>query len=37
MTPEMVALYVAAAGGIKSETDRARAFAQPIRVKPAGR
>jgi TonB family protein len=33
-TPEMVALYVAAANGITSETERARVFAQPIRIKP---
>jgi len=32
-TPEMVALYVAAAKGITSDADRARVFAQPIRVK----
>jgi hypothetical protein len=32
-TPEMVALYVAAANGIASDPDRARVFAQPIRVK----
>jgi hypothetical protein len=36
-TPEMVSLYVAAASGISSEADRARAFAQPLRVKPAGK
>jgi len=33
LTPEMVALYVAAANGIVSDTERARVFAQPIRVK----
>ena len=32
-TPDMVALYVAAAKGIASDADRARVFAQPIRVK----
>lgn len=32
-TPDMVALYVAAANGIVSDSDRARVFAQPIRVK----
>jgi len=36
-TPEMVSLYVTAASGISSEAERARAFAQAIRVKPAGR
>ena len=34
MSPEMVALYVAAASGIGSDAERARVFAQPIRVKP---
>ena len=37
MTPEMVALYVTAASGIATEADRARAFAQAIRVKSPGR
>jgi beta-lactamase regulating signal transducer with metallopeptidase domain len=37
MTPEMVALYVAAANGIKDESDKARVFAQAIRVKPPGK
>jgi hypothetical protein len=32
-TPDMVALYVAAANGIVSDPDRARVFAQPIRLK----
>jgi beta-lactamase regulating signal transducer with metallopeptidase domain len=32
-TPEMVTLYVAAANGIGSDTERARVFAQQIRVK----
>lgn len=32
-TPEMVTFYVAAAKGITSEAERARVFAQPIRVK----
>ena len=32
-TPEMVSLYVAAARGIPSEAERARVFAQAIRVK----
>jgi beta-lactamase regulating signal transducer with metallopeptidase domain len=36
-TPEMVSLYVTAASGISSEAERARAFAQGIRLKPAGR
>jgi len=36
LTPEMVSLYVAAASGIQSATERARVFAQPIRVKPGG-
>jgi hypothetical protein len=35
-TPDMVALYVAAANGITSSAERARVFAQPIRVKPGG-
>ncbi len=35
-TPEMVAIYVAAANGITSDAERARVFAQPIRVKPGG-
>ena len=33
-SPEMVALYVAAANSITSDAERARVFAQPIRVKP---
>ncbi len=33
LSPEMVALYVAAANGIESESERARVFAQPIRIK----
>jgi len=32
-TPEMVTLYVAAANGIGSETERTRVFAQQIRIK----
>jgi hypothetical protein len=34
LSPEMVALYVAAANGITSDADRARVFAQPIRIRP---
>jgi hypothetical protein len=33
MTPEMVSLYVTAAGGITSDAERARAFGQPVRLK----
>lgn len=37
MTLEMVSLYVTAASGIASDADRARVFAQPIRLKPPAR
>jgi hypothetical protein len=37
MTPEMVSLYVAAAVGITSDAERARAFGQPVRLKPPAR
>jgi hypothetical protein len=33
MTPEMATLYVAAAGGIKSDDERARVFKQPVRLR----
>jgi hypothetical protein len=33
MTPEMATLYVAAAGGIKSDDERARVFRQPVRLR----
>lgn len=37
LTPDMVALYVAAATSIASDAERARVFAQPIRIKPPRR
>jgi beta-lactamase regulating signal transducer with metallopeptidase domain len=33
MTPEMATLYVAAAGGIRSDAERARVFKQPVRLR----
>jgi hypothetical protein len=33
LTPDMAALYVSAAGGIKSENERARVFKQPVRLR----
>jgi beta-lactamase regulating signal transducer with metallopeptidase domain/multidrug resistance efflux pump len=33
MTPEMATLFVAAAGGIKSDDERARVFKQPVRLR----
>jgi len=36
LSPEMVTLYVAAANGLSSDAERARVFAQPIRLKGGG-
>jgi beta-lactamase regulating signal transducer with metallopeptidase domain/uncharacterized protein YoaH (UPF0181 family) len=33
MTPDMATLFVAAAGGIKSDDERARVFKQPVRLR----